>query len=240
MKNNLNEKISVKIILSYIFILLLAPAAIVLGVTAFSDRAYLFVSAALAVLACAAFFLSFEHRGGNVYYVVVLAVMTALSVLGRCAFAYIPAFKPVAAMVIICGIYMGAQAGFLCGALSALISNFVFMQGPWTPFQMFAWGIIGLLSSFAAPLLKKNKLFLSLGGVTAGIFYSLFMDLWTVLWAENTFNLSRYIAAVITAVPTTAMYSVSNVIFLLLLAMPFGKKLDRIRTKYGIGENHNE
>lgn len=128
---------------------------------------------------------------------------------------------------------MGAESGFVCGALSAFISNFIFMQGPWTPFQMFIWGAIGFVSGLAAPLLKKSKISLVIGGVAAGIVFSMFMDIWTALWWDNTFSLSRYTAAVITALPVTVVYAVSNVIFLLLLTGPIGRKLERVRKKYG-------
>lgn len=64
--------------------------------------------------------------------------------------------------------------------------------------------------------------------------FSLLMDIWTVLWADGVFNLSRYSAAVISALPVTAEYAISNVIFLLIMAKPIGEKLERIKKKYGL------
>lgn len=78
--------------------------------------------------------------------VVVIAVMIAMTVASRMLFAFSPGFKPVSAMVIICGMAFGRESGFLCGSLSAVASNFFFGQGPWTPFQMLAWGMIGWIS----------------------------------------------------------------------------------------------
>ncbi len=226
--------INKKKILSYIMIFALVPLLIFTGVSLLADRQYMVVSIAIAVLSCISFFVSFEKREKNTQRIVILAVMVALSVVGRFAFSYVPFFKPVTAIVMICGIYMGAEAGFLCGALSAFISNFIFMQGPWTPFQMFIWGAIGFMASLTSPLLKKNKIALSIGGALAGVVYSMFMDIWTVLWWDSTFSLSRYAAAITTALPITAIYAVSNVIFLLLLTQPIGKKLERIKKKYGV------
>lgn len=90
----------------------------------------------------------------------ILSVMVALSVLGRFAFSVLPHFKPVTAIVVIAGMYLGAESGFLCGALSAVLSNIMFGQGPWTPFQMFSWGLIGLLAAFFSVSLKKASLHL--------------------------------------------------------------------------------
>ncbi|MDR2106138.1 MAG: ECF transporter S component [Coriobacteriales bacterium] len=88
----------------------------------------------------------FEGRKPRAREVVVLAVMTALAVAGRAAFFMLPQFKPVAAIVIITGVALGAESGFLVGALAAFLSNFIFGQGPWTPFQMFAFGLIGFVA----------------------------------------------------------------------------------------------
>lgn len=141
----------------YITAFLLVPLCIAVGVFAFRGKAYLPVSVCIALLSCLPFFLAFEKKNGNVQLAVILAVMTALSVLGRFAFAAIPHFKPVSAIVIITGMYLGAQSGFLCGALSAVLSNILFGQGPWTPFQMLAWGLIGLFAALLGGILKKTK-----------------------------------------------------------------------------------
>lgn len=153
----------------------------------------------------------------------ILAVMVALSVAGRFMFSYLPHFKPVTAIVVLAGLYLGAESGFLCGALSAVISNFIFGQGPWTPFQMFAWGVIGLIAGLLANPLKRHKALLLLYAAAAGALFSLILDVWTVLWWDGTFNFSRYLASVITALPTTAVYILSNVVFLFFLSGPIGK-----------------
>lgn len=213
---------------------ILIPAVILLGVTVFRDRVYNWISLCVALLACLPFFLSFERGRTNTGRVVILAVMVALSVLGRSLFAGIPFFKPVTAMVVIAGIYLGAECGFLCGALSALLSNMLFGQGPWTPFQMLSWGVIGLLAALLAKPLKKSRLLLCLFGIFAGFLFSMGMDVWTTFSLDGFFRLSRYLALTVNALPVTVTYAVSNVVFLLLLARPIGEKLARVITKYGI------
>lgn len=160
--------------------------------------------------------------------------MTALSVLGRIIFTPIPAFKPVAAFVIITAMYFGGEAGFLVGSLSAVISNFWFGQGPWTPFQMFSWGLIGLVAGFLSEPMKKSRIVLIIYSILAGVSYSLMTDIWTVLWADGYFNISRYLAALVSALPFTAVYALSNVVFLLIFARPIGKILERIKVKYAL------
>ena len=141
----------------------------------------------------------------------------------------LPFFKPVTAFVIIAGVAFGGEAGFLTGSLSAVLSNFYFGQGPWTPFQMLAWGIIGLLAGVFAKGLKKSRLLLYGFGALSGVLFSLLVDVWTALWTGIS-----YVAALLSALPVTAVYAVSNVVFLLVLARPVGEMLERVKTKYGL------
>ena len=122
----------------------------------------------------------------------------------------------------------------MTGSLSAVISNFSFGQGPWTPFQMFSWGIIGLIAGLFAKPLLKNKLLLSAYGVVSGVLFSLLMDIWSTLWADGVFRLSRYLAAILSATQFMIIYAVSNVVFLLLFTKPIGKILERVKTKYAL------
>lgn len=222
-----------KSVLKYIFVLILIPALVIAGALVYPERSYAIVSLAVALLACVPFFISFE-KTSSTRRLVMLAVMTALSVAGRFIFAPIPFFKPVTAMVVIAGMYFGAEFGFLTGALSAVISNFYFGQGAWTPFQMFSWGIIGFFAGILSSQLVRSKIILIIYGSLAGVIYSLIMDIWTVLWMDGMFNPARFSAAVITALPVTLKYVISNMIFLIILAPLFGKKIERLKQKYGI------
>ena len=219
--------------LSYGLLVLAIPAVVLLGEYVFGGKQYAFLSLAVAILACIPFFLRFERGENGSIRLVLIAVLTALSVLGRLLFAALPGFKPVTAMVILTAMYFGSEAGFLTGALTAVLSNFYFGQGPWTPFQMFAWGMVGLLAGVFAKQLRASRVWLCVFGALSGVVYSVLMDVWTVLWAEGHFVLSRYLAAVASSASFTALYCASNVVFLLVLAKPIGSKLQRIRDKYG-------
>lgn len=219
-----------------IVITCLIPLLIGAGVVLFDDRSYIPISLLVAALACLPIFLSFERGATNTRKMVVLAVLIALSVAGRFVFAAIPGFKPVTAIVVISAMFLGTEAGFLVGALSALLSNIYFGQGPWTPFQMFSWGMIGFIAGlpYVSNKLKSRKIYLVLYGIFAGALFSLFMDIWTAMALDGQFSLAMYVTVVTLSLPFMFIYAISNVIFLLLTVKPIGEKLERIKKKYGL------
>lgn len=191
---------------------------------------YWLISILIAVICIVSLLIHFEKGKTRTGRIVIIAIMTALSVTGR----FIPFLKPVAAFAIITGIYLGGEAGFMVGAMTALISNIWFGQGPWTPFQMFAWGIAGLFAGILSPVLLKNRWIVLIYGAVAGIIYSFIMDIWTVLWYSTDSFFTMYGKALLTAIPYTISYALSNVLFLFLLLKPLGRRLERIKIKYRI------
>ena len=99
---------------------------------------------------------------------------------------------------------------------------------------MFSWGMIGLIAGFLSVPLKKYRAALIGYGLLSGVMYSFIMDIWTVLWYNGSLKLTLYAGAILTALPHTLLYSVSNIIFLALFSKPFGEKLERIKYKYGV------
>ncbi len=217
-------------VMKYVIPILLIPAAILAGVFLLDDKRYAFIILAVTVMALLLFLAGFETKKTGTRRLVIVAVMVALSVVGR----FIPLFKPITALTIITAVYLGSEAGFLVGALSAVISNFYFGQGPWTPFQMFAWGMIGFIAGFLAAPMKKSRLLLIVYGALAGVAYSFIMDVWTVLWYGEGFDTELYLASITAAIPYTIVYALSNIVFLFIFAKPFGEKLQRVKIKYGV------
>lgn len=209
---------------------LIVPALTLAGSIVFDRKRHIIISLAIAVFSLLLFSAGFEKRRTGTRRMVIAAVMTALCFAGR----FIPFLKPISALTIITGIYLGGETGFLVGAMTAFLSNFYFGQGPWTAFQMLAWGLIGLVAGILSDPLKRSRVFLLIYGASAGLMYSFIMDIWTVLWYAEGFDIKLYIAALGTAIPYTASYVISNVLFLSLLAKPFGEKLQRIKNKYGV------
>lgn len=209
---------------------LLIPVITISGALVFDEKKHILVALAVAFSALLLFAAGFEKKSTGTRRMVIVAVMVALCFAGR----FIPFLKPISALTIITALYLGGEAGFLVGALSAILSNFYFGQGPWTAFQMLAWGFIGLFAGILSKQLLHSRALLLLYGAVTGIAYSFIMDIWTVLWYNQGFDIKLYAAALASAVPYTASYAVSNVLFLYVLAKPFGEKLGRIKTKYGV------
>lgn len=217
-------------------ILALIVLITLLGVILFKDEKYNLIIIILVTLSCIPFYFKYEHNKPKTREIVILTIMIALTVVSRIVFMVTPSFKPVTVMVIICGIVFGRASGFMCGSLAALISDFVFGIGPWTPFQMLAWGIIGYLSGVFSKHLYRDKYLLYGFSVFCGIGYSLVMDLWSVLAIENSFNLTRYLAIILTSLPVMFVYIASNIIFMFLLSKIMFQILRRVKLKYGIME----
>lgn len=194
-------------------------------------NSYMLPAICVAILSIVPFFIKFQHKKHSSREVVIMAVMIALCIASRMIFAFVPHFKPVTALIIITGMYFGKECGFITGSLTALLSNFYYGQGPWTVFQMLSWGLIGILSGI---LNLKNKALLKVYSALCGIIFSLIMDLYTVLSIDSNFSAARYISYVISSLPVMIEYVISNIVFILALEKPIGKKLERVKLKYGI------
>lgn len=218
--------------------LIMAILTVIIGVLLWRDQQYNLIIMLLVVISWIPFYFKYELSHPKTREVVILAIMIALTTLARTLFILFPSFKPVSALVIIMAVVFGKQDGFLCGSLSALISDFVFGIGPWTPFQMLAWGLIGYLAGMFCHQLYQNKWLLYSYGAVAGIIFSMIMDLWSVLAIDNSFNLSRYLFTVIAALPVTITYIVSNIIFIFVFKDVMFKILQRVKIKYGIMEGN--
>ncbi|MBQ7218988.1 MAG: ECF transporter S component [Ruminococcus sp.] len=216
--------------LRYLIPFVLIPALVIIGSVAFGEKRYLILSFGVAILALILFMTGIEKKNIGSRRMVLVAIMTAIAVIGR----FIPLFKPITAVCVMTAMYLGAESGFLCGALSVLISNIYFGQGPWTPFQMLGFGLIGLIAGYLSKPLIKSRVLLLVYGALAGVAYSMIMDVWTVLWFSGGFDLNMYLTAIGAALPYTVLYMISNIGFLLLLRKPVGEKLGRIKLKYGI------
>ncbi len=217
--------------------LFLAPATIIGGVVFLDDRKYYFISLLLVVYTMIPFFMSFEGRKPQAREIILIAVLTAIAVAGRAAFFMVPQFKPVIALIIIAGVCFGGEAGFLVGAMTALISNFFFGMGPFTPWQMFCLGLIGYLAGILVQkrLLKTTKASLCIfGGLSTFLIYGGIMDLSSVLAWAGSLSWELVGVTYVAGLAFNLVHSASTVIFLFFLAKPMMDKLERIKTKYGL------
>lgn len=217
-------------VLRWLIPLVLIPAMVALGALVLPQKQHLLVSLSVACLSLLLFLCGFERKLTGSRRLVLAAVLIALCIAGR----MIPMVKPVTAITILAGMYLGGETGFLVGSLAAVLSNFYFGQGPWTAFQMLGWGGIGLAAGWLHRPLKRSRLWLMLYGGLCGVVFSLVMDVWTVLWYEGGFHWQLYLSAIVAALPHTLLYCGSNLVFLWFLARPIGRKLERVRMKYGL------
>lgn len=135
--------------LTAVLIFLVIPALIALTVFLGSKRLYMPLSLLILVMIMAPFFMIFERRKPRAREVVLIAMMSALTVASHTFFHIAFPVQIGTAMVIISGISLGPEAGFLIGAMSRFVCNFYMGQGAWTPWQMFCWGLLGFLAGLA-------------------------------------------------------------------------------------------
>ena len=205
----------------------------------FGDRLYLIASVVLIILAIVLFVRAFEKKKPSTKDVVLISVMISLAVIGRLVFFMIPQFKPCAAIVIITGIMLGKQSGFLCGVMTAFISDLFFGMGPWTLWQMIAFGLIGVISAliFNDKRIEKmrgyGKLILCIYGfLITFVLYGLIMHTATVFMITDKPKLSIFVATYASGVVFNLIHGLSTFIFLYLMANPLSKKIRRILIKY--------
>ncbi len=144
---------------SALLIFLAIPAVIALGALLFKDRNYIMISLIVLALTCFPFFMVFERRKPKAREVVLIAMMCALVVCAHLICSVTIPLRAGTAIIIVCGIALGPEAGFLIGALGRFVLNFYAGQGPWSPWQMFCWGLLGFLAglAFNRENLEKKK-----------------------------------------------------------------------------------
>ena len=172
------------------------------------------VSAGLALIALA--ILSFETRRSSTKTLVLIAVLGAIAALGRIPFAVIPSAQPTTFIVIVSAIVFGPGVGAAVGMLAAFVSNFFLGHGPWTFFQMAAWGSCGLLTGILArhlPQLEQRRM-LTIYGAAWGLVFGWMMNFWiwySFVWPHT---LETWIASNLASLWFDLIHSSSNALFL--------------------------
>lgn len=231
------QKIPKRTVAAAVMILLAVPLTIFIGATYLEDKKYLFISLLVMLECMLPFFLVFEGRKPQARELVIIAVLCALAVVGRTAFYMLPQFKPVIALVIISGVAFGGESGFLVGSITMLVSNIMFQQGPWTPWQMFAAGIIGFLAGvlFRKGLLSRNRIPLCVFGfVVTIVVYGGIMNISTAVISHAEMNFETIATYLALGFPFDIIHGLSTVAFLYFGAEPILEKFDRVKTKYGL------
>lgn len=233
-----DERRTISLLTIDVVMMALALGTVFAGIYIFDNQRYFIVSMLLVIYAMVPFFARFERSSPKAREIVILAVMISVAVAGRAAFFMVPNFKPTVAIIIIAGVALGRQAGFLTGAMSAFVSNFLFGQGPWTTWQMLAMAVIGYLAGavfYRYGDRMKVVVLAVFGGAATFFIYGAITDMWTILMMTSQPSLATAMVVYGAAVPFNAVHAAATVIFLLLLAKPMVEKLNRVKVKYGMG-----
>ncbi len=190
-----------------------------------------FLIAGIASLVVLAFTVRFESSHVSPRELAIIALLGALSALLRVPFAAIPGLQPSTYLVVCSGYVFGPVAGFMVGAMTAVVSNFFLGHGPWTLFQVLAWGLAGA----SAPLLRKAALrprTLALFGICWGILFGLMTNAWMWVAFVYPLTLRTFVVTLLNSVGFDAMHAAGNALFLGLLGVRTIRILERYHKRF--------
>ena len=227
-------------LINLLLFFVMIPATLFLG-TQLTGRWYYLTSTLIIIETMLPFFLAFETRKPQARELVTISVMCALAVASRVA-VVIPSFKPTTAVIMIAGIAFGAEAGFLTGAITAFASNFFFSQGPWTPWQMMAYGFGGFLAGLIFRRRKhQNPVILAAFGFCAILLaVGPLLDSCTIFTTASRITWKYVLAVFAAGFPLNLNHAIACAVTLLLLSRPLLQKLDRLKIKYGMMDVREE
>ena len=189
----------------------------------------------VALLAVGLVFASFEASRPPLRQLMPTAVLAATAAAGRVLFAPIPDVKPVSAIAVIAGATLGRRSGFMVGAVAALVSNFFFGQGSWTPWQMYAWGLVGYLGGVFADrgLLERGGVLYAWGFLSA-FMYGAILNGYYVLGFVRPLTWPSVLAAYAAGFPLDCVHGVATAAFLAAIWLPWGRSIRRVVRKYDL------
>ena len=179
-------------------------------------------------------FANLERKKNRPEKAVLIALLSSVSVVGRIIFSGIPSVQVSSFMIIISGISFGSEIGLFTGIITALCSNLVLGQGPWTIWQMFLWGCMGLISGFFGKTLVKSRVLIAVYGIIWGFLFGWGMNLWFVFGYSRGFSAAAFAVAGMSSFPMDLAHALSNAVLLILAVDSMIGKLKRIGIKYGI------
>ena len=223
-------------------LLVAVPLAMAAMVALDIDQAALLMLAVV-VAVLALFFMGFDAERPALRQVMPTVVLAALAAAGRILFAPVPDFKPVSAIAIIAGASLGRRSGFMVGALAALTSNFFFGQGMWTPWQMYAWGLVGYVGGVLADAGafrrsdgSPRRIALVAAGFGLSLLYALVINAYDVIGFVRPITVAGAVTRFAAALPFDLMHAFATMLFLGVLYVPWTRRIDRIVRKYDLRE----
>ncbi len=227
-------------IVMIVMLLVVIPATLLLGMR-LPGRSYYLLSAIVALEILVPFFMAFEGRRPKPRELVTVAVMSALVTIARVAVP-LPSFKPTFAVIMLAGIAFGPETGFIVGALGALGSDFFYGQGPFTPWQMMAYGMAGVLSGIGfaeGRLPRKNWVMGVYCFVCTVLFIGPLLDTSTVTIIATKFTWENMLPIYLSGFPVNVMQGLCSFITLFFFGNAILEKLERVKTQYGMMESED-
>lgn len=193
-------------------------------------------SFALLALALGAGFAWYERARPSAKVLALVATLAALAALGRIAFAPLPSIKPTTDIVLLAGYVLGGAPGFAVGSVAALASNIFFGQGPFTPWQMAAWGGVGVFGALLARLFGRNLGRWPLAGACAlaGLAYGAFLDLHLWVMYSGEHSVSEYLVLAGRGLPFNLGHAAGNIVFCLAFGPLLVRALQRYRDRLDV------
>jgi energy-coupling factor transport system substrate-specific component len=155
-----------------------------------------------------------------------VAALAAAAAGGRVLFAFIPNVQPVTMIVAVTGATLGARAGLATGGAAALVSNAVLGQGPWTPWQMIGWGLVGASAAPAGRLLR-NRYALAAFGIAWGFLFDWLMDVWAWSTLGPSADVHSFLTLAATGIPFDIAHATGNAVIALVAGPTMVRMLDR-------------
>lgn len=189
------------------------------------------VATIVVILAIIAFFFEFEVAAVSSKEIALVAMLGTISAILRVPFAAIPGVQPCTFLVICSGYVFGPVAGFMVGAMTALVSNFFLGQGPWTPYQMLAWGLAGVSAAYIRRF-NLRRIWLVIFGIFWGYLYGVIINAW--FWASFVYPLTlrTFVVTEINSLWFDTFHAIGNALFLGLFGMKTIAILERFRKRF--------
>jgi energy-coupling factor transport system substrate-specific component len=179
----------------------------------------------------------YERTHPTTRVIALVATLAALAALGRVAFAPLPNVKPTTDIVLIAGLVLGGAPGFMVGAVAALASNLFFGQGPWTPWQMAAWGAVGVAGALLARATRGREIgrvSLAIACGLAGLGFGAVMNFGTWITFSGDHTTAKLVAYAGSSLPFDIAHATGNVLFCLAFGPALVRALRRFRTRFDI------
>ena len=214
-----------------ILIVILLVSSIVL----FQYKAYLLLSFVVIGCIMLPMFARFEMREMGGREIVMLSMLAAIAAVSRVPFAGLPSVQPTTFVIIVVGLVFGAESGFLVGAVAAIVSNVFLGQGPWTPWQMYAWGMVGMTAGLMRHTWWMRKLWgKCLFGFVWGYLFGWFMNMWIIVGNLENLSWEFFVGVYVASFYFDLAHGLSTVFFILVFGVNWMRILERFKKKYGL------